>query len=77
MRAQKALGDLGGLVGALDDLHAARFAAAAGVDLGLDHGELAAQLLEGGFRLLGRRRQNAVLNAKPILLEQFFGLIFV
>jgi hypothetical protein len=64
------------LLGA-DQLDATGLAAAAGVDLGLDHPALAADLggrLDG---LLGRARGVAVRYGQPVLPEELLGLVFV
>ena len=66
--AEQRFGDLGGLVGALHQLHAAlrrvffdrSLAATAGVDLRLHHGDRAAELREGRGRFLRRAGDDAV-----------------
>ena len=52
-------------------------AAAAGVDLGLEHDRLAAHLVERADRLGRGRRDDAARDRRPGGGEQFFGLIFV
>ncbi len=52
-------------------------AAAAGVDLRLDHPERSGKLLGGGDRLVDAHRGKAGGDRDAVLREQLFGLIFV
>ena len=75
--AQQRLGDLRGLLGAVDELDATGLAAPAGVDLCLDDGKVTAQLLEGlrsGLRLL---HDDAFGHRQPSACEALLGLEFV
>ena len=73
---QPALGGLFRFLGGVDDFDAAGLAAAAGVNLRLDH-RLAAQFLGS---LPGRRRRNrqvARRRGDAVADEKLFGLVFV
>ena len=62
------------LVGRFDERS---LAAAAGVDLGLDHGQRAAELVEGRGRRVGRIGHHARRHGDRRLAEDLFGLVFV
>ena len=51
-------------------------AAAAGMDLGLEH-DRTADLVEGLLRLGRRRRDDAARHRRPRRRQQFLGLVFV
>ncbi len=77
-------GDLPGVGLGLAELHAAlvavgegALAAAAGVDLGLDHGRALGEGGEGGVELLGGLGGGALGDGHPVFLEQCLGLILV
>ena len=61
----------------LGDLHAAALAAAAGMDLRLDHPDRPAQRAGGLLGLLGRVGDLAAQHGDAVLLEQRLRLIFV
>jgi hypothetical protein len=63
-----------GVIRGLGDLHAARLAAAADLDLGLDDRH-AAQLLSRGTRLGRGVGGDAGEHGDPVLLEQITGLV--
>ena len=61
----------------LHHLDAAALAAAAGMDLGLDDIDGAAELLGGGYRLVGRESRDPATGRHAELAQQLLGLIFV
>ncbi len=64
-----------GLVAVVRQLDAARLAAAADLDLGLDH-DREAELLGSLDRLTHRSGMQAVRNWYTVLLEQLLSLVF-
>ena len=70
------MGGGGGVIGGMDHLDAAGFAASAGVDLGFDYGA-AAELLGGGAGFGGGGRHPALRHGYAVTGEYLFGLIFV
>src|SRR5690606_16501078 len=77
LRAEHALGVLAHLVEAAGELDAAGLAAATGVDLGLDHPEVAGNGLGGVDRLFGRARNAPRRHRDAVVGEQLLGLVFV
>ena len=83
--AEQVFGDLGRFGGAFDQLHAVllgigndrSLAAAAGMDLGFDHGDRAAERSEGGRRFLGRVGDDAPRNRHAGGAQNFLGLELV
>ena len=75
----------GRFVGAFDQLHAVllgigrdrSLAAAAGMDLGFDDGDRAAQVCEGCRRLVRRVGHDAARHGHAGLAQDFLGLKFV
>ena len=70
------LGLLPRVVGILGELDPAGLAAAAGEDLRLDD-DLAADLLGGCARLVGRRRESPLRYGDPEALEELLALVLV
>src|SRR5690606_2061176 len=75
--AEHLLGQLAHLLDRLGELDAAALAAAAGVDLRLDHPGRAAERTRRRLGLLGRVRHLAREHADAEVLEQRLGLVFV
>jgi len=75
--AQHFGGEFAGFGRRFRELHAAAFAAAAGVDLGFDDHYLRAQALGRGASGLGRRDHFAARRGDAEAAQDFFGLIFV
>ena len=75
--AEQVVGGLQHLVLAAAELHAASLAAAAGVDLGLDDPELAADLARPVGRLFGAVGERALGHGHTEAGQDFLGLILV
>ncbi len=76
LHAEDLRGVLLGLVGGLGQLHAAALAAAAGVDLGLDHGASAVLFAElAGLGRVGRHLASGRRHA--VAAQDLLGLVFV
>ena len=73
----QAAGDLQGLAPVVVGADGDPLAAAAGVDLGLDDDQAAAELVVGLGRLLGRGRDDPVGDGDPGGLEQILRLVLV
>jgi len=76
-RTEQALGFALHVGPRLDHFHAAGLAAAAGVDLGLDHPDRPAEVVRGLHRLLDAQRRNAARHRHAEFPEHGLRLIFV
>jgi hypothetical protein len=70
-------GELADLLDRARELDAAALAAAAGVDLRLDHPERAVERARRGLGLLGRVDDLAAQHLDAVFLQQRLGLVFV
>ena len=77
VHAQNLRGQLRRFVGGTRQLHAAAFAAAAGMDLRLDHHDRRAELLGDLARLFGAGHHLAARRGNAEAAENFLSLIFV
>ena len=77
LHAQDLAGDGLDLVDRAGQLDAAALAAAAGVDLGLDHSDAAAELLRRLDRLLHGEGGDAARHRHAELAQDVFGLVFM
>ena len=77
LHAEDLAGQLLQVVHRARELDAAALAAAAGVDLGLDDPDAAAEFLSGFHRLLHRERGVAARHGHAELAQEFLALVFV
>ncbi len=75
--AEDLLGQLADFLDRPGELDATALAAAAGVDLRLDHPDRPAELARRGLGVLGRVRDLTAQEADAIVLEQGLCLVFV